>query len=341
MRMVIAAVVLASGGCESDSQATVDAPPALVDGPPLDGMLGADSDVPSAWQSEAPVPGGPIQETAVVAIGTSVYVMGGFNGQMGIVDDVRVFDVTTDTWSAGLMLPRIMHHMNAAVVEDTIYVLGGMTTNFNPIGDAMSWNTSASPAQWTPLAAVPANLRGAAVTGAIGTKIYVAGGLAAGFAASSAFSAYETITNTWETTLPPLPTAVDHGCGGVIDGKLYVIGGRAGGIGTIKTTVYEYTPGGAWVEKTPLPTGRGGAACAVHEGTIVVIGGEGNAAAASGVFPNVEQYDAATDTWLTLPPMRTPRHGTGAAVVNGVLYVPGGATTQAFGAVDTHESLAL
>jgi hypothetical protein len=36
--------------------------------------------------------------------------------------------------------------------------------------------------------------------------------------------------------------------------------------------------------------------------------------------------------------MITPRHGTGAAGVGGVLYVPGGATQQAFGAVATHES---
>lgn len=339
--MVIAAAVLASGGCDNDSQAVVDAPSATVDGPPVDEMLGPDSDDPSGWQLEAPVLGGPIQETAVVAIGTSIYVMGGFNAQMGIVDDVRVFDVVTSTWSAGLELPRVMHHMNATVVGDIIYVLGGMTTSFNPIGDAMSWNVSTTPARWTPLAALPANLRGAAVTGAIGTKIYVAGGLAPGFAASSAFSAYDTATDTWDTTLPALPTTVDHACGGVINGKLYVIGGRAGGIETIKTTVYEYTPGGAWVEKAAMPTGRGGTACAVYEGTIVVTGGEGNTALPSGVFANVEQYVAATDSWLTLQPMRTPRHGTGSAVVNGLLYVPGGATTQAFGAVDTHESLSL
>ncbi len=330
-------------GCGDDSQSSMlDAPPGSPDGPPPDEMFDPDGSGPAQWQSEPAVVGGPIQETAVVAVGEQVFVMGGFNAQIGVVPDVRIFDAASNTWSNGLALPRSMHHMNAAVVDGTIYIVGGMTgTNFAPQGDVLSWDPATDIGSWTPRTAMPANLRGAAVTGAIGTTIYVAGGLASGGAASSVLSAYDTLTNTWDTTLPALPTAVDHGCGGVIDGKLYVIGGRAGGIGTIKTTVYEYTPGGGWVEKAPMPTARGGTACAVHDGTIVVTGGEGNAAAASGVFPTVEQYVAATDSWLTLPPMRTPRHGTGAAVVNGVLYVPGGATTQAFGAVDTHESLAL
>jgi hypothetical protein len=39
--------------------------------------------------------------------------------------------------------------------------------------------------------------------------------------------------------------------------------------------------------------------------------------------------------------MPTPRHGMGAAATGGRLYVPGGATVQAFGAVATHEILTL
>ncbi len=35
--------------------------------------------------------------------------------------------------------------------------------------------------------------------------------------------------------------------------------------------------------------------------------------------------------------MTSPRHGMGAAVVSGSLYVPGGADMQAFAAVATHD----
>ena len=46
----------------------------------------------------------------------------------------------------------------------------------------------------------------------------------------------------------------------------------------------------------------------------------------------------ATNTWETLSQMTSPRHGMGAAVVGGTLYVPGGADKQAFGAVATHDT---
>ena len=57
------------------------------------------------------------------------------------------------------------------------------------------------------------------------------------------------------------------------------------------------------------------------------------------MFPQTEVYNATTNTWTTLAPMPNPRHGMGAAVVDGKMYVPGGANRQGFGAVATHEIL--
>src|SRR5262249_12538797 len=71
--------------------------------------------------------------------------------------------------------------------------------------------------------------------------------------------------------------------------------------------------GRAFAERAAMPTSRGGAAGAVGGGRIVVAGGEGNSADPSGVFPQVEVYDPARDAWDALPPMVTPRHGTGGA----------------------------
>jgi hypothetical protein len=49
-------------------------------------------------------------------------------------------------------------------------------------------------------------------------------------------------------------------------------------------------------------------------------------------------HRATSNSWQALAPMLTPRHGSGAAVVDGIIYVPGGATLQGFGAVDTNEA---
>ena len=52
-----------------------------------------------------------------------------------------------------------------------------------------------------------------------------------------------------------------------------------------------------------------------------------------------ELYDATANTWTTLAPMPSPRHGMGAAVVGGRMYIPGGANMEGFGAVATHDIL--
>ena len=68
-------------------------------------------------------------------------------------------------------------------------------------------------------------------------------------------------------------------------------------------------------------------------------GGEGNRKKATGVFAEVEVFDPGENLWSSLPPMRTPRHGTGAGGSGGLFIVPGGALNEGFGAVDTVEAL--
>jgi hypothetical protein len=52
----------------------------------------------------------------------------------------------------------------------------------------------------------------------------------------------------------------------------------------------------------------------------VVVGGE----APSGTFNQVEAYDPKSNAWSSYPHMPTARHGLGAAVVGGKLYVIAG-----------------
>jgi N-acetylneuraminic acid mutarotase len=90
-------------------------------------------------------------------------------------------------------------------------------------------------------------------------------------------------------------------------------------------------------QKAPITTPRGGVASAVLNGRLVVFGGEGNTAAgADGVFPDIEAYDPVSNSWEELPPLDVPRHGYGAAELDGRVYLAGGATAQGFGAVADH-----
>lgn len=276
-----------------------------------------------------------IQETAVVAVEDKVYVIGGFNASLEIVGAVQIFDTATQSWSFGPALPQPIHHANAAVVDGTIYVLGALQGGaFLAIGSVLAWNP-ATDAGWTTKASMPAGLeRGAAVAGAIGDVIYVAGGLRGQSLAS--MLSYSTTADAWSADLPSLPQPFDHGCGAVVGGSVYVLGGRFMGN---TPQVFAYAPGGTWVEKAAMPTARSGTACGVCDDRILVAGGELNPNRVDSVFGDVEAYDTASDTWTALPAMTTPRHGFGGAVVDGAFYLPGGATTTGFAAVATHEVL--
>lgn len=81
---------------------------------------------------------------------------------------------------------------------------------------------------------------------------------------------------------------------GVVDGKIYVIGG-----GTVKsatygnqTFVYDHKTN-EWTRKADMPTERGGAATVTVDGKIYVMGGRSN----DGVVKTVEVYDPKKDTW--------------------------------------------
>ena len=328
MRRPLLCLLLAA--CGDDGAATLDAGDDAADAAP------GSCEPRAGWTTAPKLARGKTQETAAVATGGKVYVLGGFDDQAAPLDTVQVFDTHACAWSAGPTLPRAVHHANAAVVGDTIWVVGAMETlSFTPVGHVWSWKPATETA-WTQHAAMPGP-RGSAITGVIAGKIYLAGGLRGGTAVVDV-SAFDPATGTWDTTLAPLPESRDHGCGGAVGGKLYVTGGRRGGIGTTSPVVSEYTPGGGWVAKAPMPTARGGTACGVIADRIYVVGGEGNPATTSGVFPQVEAYAPATDTWMELAPMPVPRHGMGAAVSDGALWVPGGAIKQSFGADDTVES---
>jgi N-acetylneuraminic acid mutarotase len=305
------------------------------DPPAADAAIGPDA-APSPWQALRPLPAAR-QETAVVELRGEVVVIGGFDGQGQPVATVEAYDPVSDGWRALKSLPAARHHANAAVVGERLYVLGsneGLT--FTPRGDVWIYDPDAN--EWTSGAPMPSP-RGSSAVGAIGTTIYVAGGLAGGAVAT--LSAYDTVANEWITDLPPLPQAKDHLVGAAVDGVFYAIGGRNGTITGLIGTVDAFDPATKkWTPRKSMPTPRGGAAAGVLDGRVLVAGGEGNAQLASGVFDAHEAYDPASDEWTTLPPMRTPRHGTGAAVVGGRLVVPGGATQQGFGAVATVEAFA-
>lgn len=296
------------------------------------------TDAARQWRELSPLAAGPRQETAVVGLDGEVWVIGGFDARGRITDRIEIYDPATDSWRTGPSLPLPMHHVNAAAVDGKLYVLGFLIAGFAADGRSFVYDRAVD--AWTEVSAMPsARRRGASGVAVDRGRIYVLGGLRGGAVADA--SVYDPASDRW-SALPDMPRPADHLVAGAIDGVLYAAGGRSGGITghTARVDAFDIAEG-AWSEVTSMPTSRGGTAGAVQGGRLYVFGGEGNQSQPSGVFASAEAYDPATDTWEVLPPMRTPRHGTGAAAVRDAIYVPGGATTQAFGAVDANEVLAV
>lgn len=324
------AAALTAGACGGDDDDGQEVPDGGSDGPD------ADAGDPG-WEALDDLPAGAIQETAVVALDGRIYILGGIDGSLATSADVLVFDPATGGWDEAPSLPLPVHHVNAAVLDGRIHVVGSLLAGFDPIGDVWSW--APGDQEWSVGASMPpGSERGAAAVGVVGSRIVVAGGLDG--SSSDLVSAYDPAADEWDVELPSLPARIDHGAGQVVDDVLHVIGGRTGGTDGNSSAVWALVDG-AWEERAPMPTARGGIAAGVLDGRIAVVGGEGNDDEPSGVFPQTELYDPAADAWTALPDMRTPRHGMGAAAIDGALYVPGGADREAFGAVATFEVLSL
>ena len=124
------------------------------------------------------------------------------------------------------------------------------------------------------------------------------------------------------TTKSPMQSARLVLCSGVVDGKIYAIGGSPDYPAT--AWVEEYDPAtDTWTWKTDMPTTRSTATSSVVNGKIYVIGGVSDF---KGVpLSTVEQYDPATDTWTTKANMPTARGMASSSVVDGKIYVFGGA----------------
>jgi DNA-binding CsgD family transcriptional regulator/N-acetylneuraminic acid mutarotase len=75
-----------------------------------------------------------------------------------------------------------------------------------------------------------------------------------------------------------------------------------------------------WQTLAQMPTPRTDLAVAAHEGLIYAIGGVGHV----GVTGRVEVYDPEADVWTLGQPKPTPVGFVSAAVVDGLIYVPGG-----------------
>jgi N-acetylneuraminic acid mutarotase len=276
----------------------------------------------------------PEEELYGTAFNNKFYVLGGF-GQGGMAPGlVFEYDPAADRWTRKKDMPIKVHHQAQAAYNGKLYVFGGCLRAISGEGGTENaWEWDPVTDNWRALAPLPVK-RCSAVADEVGGKIYLIGGLepmenGQGTRVSGRNEMYDPATNTW-TERSPMPTARNHAFSGMVNGKIYVIGGRIGAGNIPATTnidvVEEYDPAtNLWgVVKDRMPTPRSGGGAATYNGKIYVGGGELQNRQLSAAFRALEAYDPASKTWDVLPSMPSARHGNAMGFIGNKLHVVSG-----------------
>lgn len=307
-----------------------------------------------SWTTLTPLPLPRQEHTTVFIPPSTIAILGGITPTndtsplpVKTTPLMQLYSLSNSTWTDAPPLLRAMNHINAAVVDGQIYVLGGLADLGEPelawraVRDAFSYSTCTG--SWSRLPNLPeGEERGSAAVGVWESKIILAGGMSAlelsgnrTQSSVSVVSLFDTKSRAW-IRLPRaaryIPESRDHAGTAVVDGKMYVLGGRDGGQENVKDTVFVLDlnhPEAGWsTSSARMSTPRGGVAAGVVGKKVYILGGEGNADAESGVFDQVEAYDTERDRWASAGTMSIARHGTYAVGVGRKVYVPGGGVRQ-------------
>jgi N-acetylneuraminic acid mutarotase len=275
-------------------------------------------------------------------------VFGGFGGGKapGIAYE---YNPATDRWTKKTSMPRPAHHAALAAANGKIYVMGGFVPPKDtaiPVGGAWepidnAWEYDPAADSWKPLPPLPGK-RGSAIAAEVGGKIYVIGGATTMEGSKDPFftffgparvlstnDVYDPATNKWENRAP-MSVPRNHAFSGVVNGKIYVIGGRTGHAFILSATntdvVEEYSPlSNTWsMPKERMPTARSGGASGTDGRRIYVAGGEVTTKELVGAFRAIQAYDPATNSWGSLPSMPMPRHGVAGAVIGNRFHLVSG-----------------
>jgi N-acetylneuraminic acid mutarotase len=319
------------------------------------GWTTAQAQAPGKWVKLAPFPE-PAEELYGAAAGGRVYVFGGLAPGWQPRALVYEYDPATDKWSKKKPMALPSHHVAVTELNGKIYAFGGFVPPpagppaWVPIDNAWEYDPGAD--AWKPLAPMLTR-RGSPVAAAVGGKIYVIGGAtthpgssepavhpARPHRALSTVEEYDPATNTWRAR-SPMPTARNHAAVGVVNNKIYVIGGRIGAafvsVSSPTDVVEEYDPAtDQWgAIRARMPTPRSAVAWGVYGGRIYVAGGEYQDDRLMAAFRALEAYDPAGNRWTVLPRMPVPRHGLAGAVVGNRLHLVSG-DVQSAGIAEMH-----
>ncbi len=226
-------------------------------------------------------------------------------------------------WSMGAAMPLARSEHSIVEMDGKIWVLGGYPPGRLPSNLVQIYDSAKS--VWSLGPRLPQPIHHTMVA-AVGGKIYVMGGEYDGASTGrpeifvNHVWVHDPAVGGW-VQRAPMPTPRSGGGKAVVDGKIYVAGGRPPGGSAFEV----YDPATNKWEKLPdLPTQRNHLAMVAINGKIIVAGGRTGPGAMAPRVEVVEIYDPATRQWTKGAPMPAPRGGITGAALAGCMFVFGG-----------------
>ena len=243
---------------------------------------------------------------------------------------VPSFAVAGGTWTTRAPMPTGRGELAGAVQNNSLgqpvfFAIGGLhTIQVRYLRTVEAYNFANN--RWTPRASLPLALGRTNGVGVIGGKLYLSGGIhqpATGpLVYHPGLNVYDPVSNTW-TKKADMPKRTTNGVSGVINGKLYVLGGYCDNCGPDKIAgrLYRYDPvTNVWAALAWAPNPHTSGAGAVINGKFYVAGGIGRDSEPSN---KLDVFDPLTGKWKTLAPMPTARSGVAGAAIQNKLYILG------------------
>ena len=158
-------------------------------------------------------------------INNKIYVFGGGDAVSGVTSNVtRIYDIGTNTWTTGAVMPAVRGFMASGYHNGKIYLVAGYSTGNVTPTESQVWEYDPVANTWdTSRLAIPHPIGGAGF-GIINGHIYVAGGRDGVDVAYNGLWDYDIAANTWTQRANLL--AGDNVPGSaVINGQLWIFGG--------------------------------------------------------------------------------------------------------------------
>ncbi len=293
--------------------------------------------VMQAWTNEAPVPTD-VYGSPTTAAGGRVYSGGGYSFSTGgDVQNFQSWNPDTNVWTALAPLPDLQGGMGSMVYghNGKIYLFGGENIGASTVSSATRIYDIASNT-WSAGAPMP-DVRAFMGAGYYNGSIYLAGGYNTGniTPAFDQLWRYDIASNTFDTSLAVVPHAFGGSGSAVINGVLYLAGGRDAS-DTLLASLYGYNiAGNSWATLANLPSPNNVPAAAVFSGQLWIYGG-GNpfltsiAAAELPAAPDTtatcSAYDPGANSWSTCPSLNVARAFASGTSVRNIPVAVGGYT---------------